>query len=97
MQKELYLKLRPYKDLMRQIIINSSASNIPIGYKTTLEEAGKEFGYKLSCNCSSGWFVLTSKVYKEYCAAELLYEQNQNSEENEATTIKRNNKSSKRK
>jgi hypothetical protein len=70
MTRENYYKLLPFRNLMAQIIMNSSASQLPIEYKQILVEAGKEYGYKLSCNCSSGWFVLTSKLYKEFIAEE---------------------------
>lgn len=66
MTQELYNQLTPFVQLMRQIIINSAASNLPIEYKTTLQQVGNQLGIHLSCNCSSGWFTLTSKLYTEY-------------------------------
>lgn len=66
MTQELYDRLTPFASLMRQIIINSAASNLPIEYKTVLQEVGNQLGIHLSCNCSSGWFTLTSKLYAEY-------------------------------
>ena len=100
MTRENYYKLLPFRNLMAQIIINSSASNIPIEYKQILEEAGKEFGYKLSCNCSSGWFVLTSKLYKEFLAEKAIIQKEQEEKENESrktdssTNIKKNKRKS---
>lgn len=99
MTRENYYKLLPFQNLMAQIIINSSASNIPIEYKQILEEAGKEYGYKLSCNCSSGWFVLTSKLYKEFLAEKAIIQKEQEEKENESrkTDSSTNNKKNKRK
>jgi hypothetical protein len=65
MDKTQYETIKPFRDLMKKIIVNSAASNLPIEYRTTLEAVGKELGYKLSCTCSSGWFTLTSRVYNE--------------------------------
>ena len=99
MTREHYYKLLPFKDLMAQIIINSSASHLPIEYKQILEEAGKEYGYKLSCNCSSGWFVLTSKLYRELLAEEAKIHKEQEEKENESSKAdsSTNNKKNKRK
>lgn len=66
MTQESYNALLPYKELMRTIIINSSVSSLPIGYQEALKQAGSELGLKLSCTCSSGWFRLTSDVYKDF-------------------------------
>ncbi len=73
MTKEQYLQLFPYKAVMKNIIVNSSASNLSIDFRTTLENIGKELGFKLSCNCGSGWFTFISKIYNEYLKAEAEY------------------------
>lgn len=59
-----YNRLYPYKELIRTIIINSSASNLPNGYKIAAEEIGKAHGVRISCSCSSGWFKITSTIYQ---------------------------------
>ena len=88
MTQESYNALLPFKDLMRTIIINSAASSLPIEYKTALEAAGKEDGYKLSCSCSTGWYSLTNAVYHEFIKF--------NAQHNETKTkAKRNTKSDK--
>lgn len=87
MTQETYNALVPYKELMRTIIINSAASNLPISYRQTLQSAGTELGLKLSCTCSSGWFKLTSDVYKEF----LKYKSEQDdNKETKDTTSKEN-------
>lgn len=100
MTKENYEALMPYKDLMRTIIINSAASNLPIGYKIAAETAGKEYGIHLSCNCSSGWFTLTSRIYKEFLkfSNENFKEQEKltNENSNEKTTESPDRKSSRK-
>lgn len=73
MDKEQFKALQPYKDLMRQTIINSAASSLPIEFRQTAEQVGKQLGITLSCNCSSGWFTMISKLYKEFIAVSTKY------------------------
>lgn len=84
MDKTQYEKIKPFRDLMKKIIVNSAASNLPIEYRTTLEAVGNELGYKLSCSCSSGWFTLTSRVYNEM----LTYEETNKKKNGKKTDIK---------
>lgn len=74
MTKEQYEELVPFESYMAQVIVNASASSVPIEYKQVLERIGSENNIKLSCNCSSGWFKLTSKIYDAYLVAKKKYE-----------------------
>lgn len=65
MIQEEYDKLTPYKELMRTIIINAAASNVPIAYRELVVKYNKSRGYSI-CNCSSGIYQGTTRLYKEY-------------------------------
>lgn len=91
--KKQYDRLYPYIDVMKAIIVNSSASNLSPGYKITLTEVGDELGIKLSCTCSSGWFRLTTSIYTKV----LDYQANQKTNEYETKADRRSSKNSKRK
>lgn len=96
--KSEYQRLYPYKDLIKTIIVNSSASNLPIGYKTAAEEIAKNHGYNMSCHCSSGWFKVTSKINNlliEYETAQLREEALKKTEKDEKTGNKRSSRSNK--
>lgn len=69
MTQEEYESLKPYEALMKTIIINSAASNLPIDYREKIVAYNKARGYSI-CNCSSGLFQGTSKLYNEYLAYE---------------------------
>lgn len=97
MDKQQYLSLLPYKELMKQIIINSAASNISLDYKLTLEKVGNELGHKLSCTCSSGWFKLTNNVYKEFLLAEAEFSNDKKQENENENSGKKSNSKNKRK
>jgi hypothetical protein len=88
--KEQYEELVPFERYMAQVIVNASASAVPIEYRRVLGRIGSENNIKLSCNCSSGWFKLTSKIYDEYLVAKKKY-----SVKNEKSSSGRNSKNSK--
>lgn len=92
MTKEQYEQLVPFESYMAQVIVNASASSVPIEYKQVLERIGSENNIKLSCNCSSGWFKLTSKIYDAYLAAKKKY----NVVKNEKSSSGKNNRASKK-
>ena len=88
MTQEEYDSLKPYTDLMRTIIINSAASNLPIAYREIVLKLNKQRGYSI-CNCSSGIFQGTTRLYKEL----LEYEK----AKTETKPTKSNSKTNKRK
>lgn len=90
MTQEEYDSIKPYTDLMRTIIINSAASNIPIAYRELVLKLNKQRGYSI-CNCSSGIFQGTTRLYKEL----LAYEKAKT--ETETKPTKSNTKTNKRK
>lgn len=95
-----YERLYPYKELIKNIIVNSSASNLPIGYKIAAEEIAKEHGYNMSCHCSSGWFKVTSKIsgwMNEFETAKLREEALKKTKTDEKDSDKRSSRSNKRK
>ena len=55
---EQYNDLKPFEGEMQQIIRNNAIISTPI-------EFSKELGYNV-CNCTSGTFTLTSRLYNEY-------------------------------
>lgn len=89
--KEQYEQLVPFERYMAQVIVNASASSVPIEYKQVLERIGSENNIKLSCNCSSGWFKLTSKIYDAYLVAKKKY-----GDKNEKGSGGKNNRASKK-
>lgn len=91
MTKEQYEQLVPFESYMAQVIVNASASSVPIEYKQVLERIGSENNIKLSCNCSSGWFKLTSKIYDAYLAAKKKY-----GDKNEKGSSGKNSRTSKK-
>ena len=96
--KSEYQRLYPYKELIKTIIVNSSASNLPIGYKIAAEEIAQNHGYNMSCHCSSGWFKVTSKISNlliEYETAQLREEALKKTEKDEKTSNKRSSRSNK--
>lgn len=65
-----YQRLYPYKSFIKNTIVNSSASGLPIGYKTAAEEIALAHGYKMSCHCSGGWFKVTTYINNLMCEYE---------------------------
>lgn len=66
MTKEQYLKLKPFENIMKSIIINASAAGVPIEYREIVADMGRKEGYNICTTCSSGIFTLTSRLYNEY-------------------------------
>lgn len=62
---EQYNNLKPFEGEMQQIIRNNAIINTPIEFRETIHRIGKELGYNV-CNCTSGTFTLTSRLYNEY-------------------------------
>ncbi len=67
MIQEEFENLQPYVGLMRKIMIDSAASNVPISYRELIKKYNKIRGYSI-CNCSSGIYEGTCRLYKEYLA-----------------------------
>lgn len=60
-----YNILSKHEDTMKTIIINRAISNIPIAYREDALSIARKKGY-LSCDCQSGIFSATSRLYNEY-------------------------------
>ena len=69
MTQEEYDSLTPYYNLMKTIVVNAAASNLPIAYRELIIKLNKVRGHSI-CNCSSGLFTGTSRLYNEYVAYE---------------------------
>lgn len=93
-----YERLYPYKSLIKSTIVNSSASGLPIGYKTAAEEIALAHGYKMSCRCSSGWFKVTAYINNLICEYEgslSLEKQKKQITDEKTTNTKRSSRSNK--
>lgn len=64
--EEQYKKLDKHIDTIELIIRNSAISNVSVEYKATINEIGRQLGYRYCTNCNAGIYNLTAQLYNKY-------------------------------